>query len=494
MKGRDNLDLVVMADLHYVGRAERICPIPERNAHLGKELLRRALRRLELSSPPDALVLIGDLVDDGEAPGAEEDLEALREELEGLSFPVIVVPGNHDGDPDRLLRTFGDRPGVHEVKGYLLLTFVDRYDPQDRAERSQDGLKLVRDVASSHPGFPIVALQHNPIYPPIESTYPYNLTNSREVMRTYSESGVVLSVSGHLHRGHELTYAGGVGYVVCPALCEEPFRFLRITLRGREVSLREESLKLPSEPPLVDVHVHTHYAYCASTVTAPGATERAEKFGLSGIVLTEHAGQLYVSPEEYWSGRFIEEPHLLRRYRDEGRDRMRAYRKEMEELRSSFVKLGLEVECDRYGNLSLLEEDAEGWDLLVGAVHKLPQAHSRDEERGFMHVTESLLRNGVGVLAHPFRFFRREGTEVPRHLFRPMARLLADYGVAAELNFHTNEPDPDFFGTCLEEGVKVALASDAHDLYEVGDFAPHLEFLRRLGLEGDDLKDVLFCP
>ena len=71
MNGRDNLDLVVMADLHYVGRAERICPIPERNAPLGKELLRRALRRLELSSPPDALVLIGDLVDDGEAPGAE---------------------------------------------------------------------------------------------------------------------------------------------------------------------------------------------------------------------------------------------------------------------------------------------------------------------------------------------------------------------------------------------------------------------------------------
>ena len=494
MNGRDNLDLVVMADLHYVGRAERICPIPERNAHLGKELLRRALRRLELSSPPDALVLIGDLVDDGEAPGAEEDLEALREELEGLSFPVIVVPGNHDGDPDRLLRTFGDRPGVHEVKGYLLLTFVDRYDPRDRAERSRDGLKLVRDVASSHPGVPIVALQHNPIYPPIESTYPYNLTNSREVMRTYSESGVVLSVSGHLHRGHELTYAGGVGYVVCPALCEEPFRFLRITLRGRDASVREEVLKLPEEPSLVDVHVHTHYAYCASTVTAPGATERAEKFGLSGIVFTEHAGQLYVSPEEYWSGRFIEEPHLLRRYRDEGRDRMRAYRKEMEELRSSFVKLGLEVESDRYGNLSLLEEDADGWDLLVGAVHKLPQVHSRDEERGFMEVTESLLKNGVGVLAHPFRFFRRNGMEVPKHLFRPMARLLADYGVAAELNFHTNEPDPDFFGTCLEEGVKVALASDAHDLYEVGDFAPHLEFLRRLGLEGDDLKEVLFYP
>jgi len=490
---RDTLDLAIIADVHYVCRADRICPIPERNARLGRELLQRALRRIQLSGPPDVLVLMGDLVDDGEARGAEQDLAALKEELEGAGVPAIVVPGNHDGDPDRLFRIFGDRPGVHEVKGYLLITFVDRYDPDDRAERSREGLALVRDVASSHPGAPLIVFQHNPIYPPIESSYPYNLTNAPEVMKVYSENGVVLSVSGHLHSGHGLVCADGVGYVICPALCEDPFRFLRIRVQGHEVAVHEEALKMPEEPPLVDVHVHTHYAYCATTVTAQDAIERARKFGLSGIVLTEHAGQLYVSPDDYWSGRFIEKPQLLRRYRSKGKDRMRDYRREMEALRSSFVRLGLEVECDRNGELSLLEEDREGWDLLVGAVHMLPEAYSGNVERGFMALTEKLLQGGVKVLAHPFRFFRRRGMEVPKHLFKPVAEMLAEYKVAAELNFHTNEPDPEFFRICLEEGVPIALGSDSHALYEVGEFAPHIELLRKLGVDGN-LKDVLFYP
>jgi len=454
MTQRDTLELAIIADVHYVCRTEHICSILERNAHLGRELLQRALRRIQLSGAPDALVLMGDLVDNGKAPGAEHDLAALKEELENVGVPTIVVPGNHDGAPERLFRIFGDRPGSHEVKGYLLITFADRYDSDDRAERSREGLALVRDVASSHPGVPLIVFQHNPVYPPIESSYPYNLTNASEVMKVYSENGVVLSVSGHLHSGHKLICADGVGYIICPALCEDPFRFLRIKVRGGEVSVQEEALKMPKEPPLVDVHVHTQYAYCATTVTAQGAIERARKLGLSGIVLTEHAGHLYVSPED--SGRIIEKPQLLRRYRSEGRDRMRAYRKEMEALRSSFVRLGLEVECDR-----------------------------------FMMVTEKLLQQGVKVLAHPFRFFRRRGMEVPKHLFKPVAEMLAKYKMAAELNFHTNEPDPEFFRLCLEEGVPIALGSDAHALYEVGEFAPHIEFLRKLAV-GSNLKNILF--
>ena len=68
MTQRDTLELAIIADVHYVCRAEHICPILERNAYLGRELLRRALRKIQLSGAPDALVLMGDLVDDGKAP------------------------------------------------------------------------------------------------------------------------------------------------------------------------------------------------------------------------------------------------------------------------------------------------------------------------------------------------------------------------------------------------------------------------------------------
>ena len=129
--------------------------------------------------------------------------------------------------------------------------------------------------------------------------------------------------------------------------------------------------------------------------------------------------------------------------------------------------------------------------MLIGAVHCLPETFEGDAERGFMALTEKLLQQNVAVLAHPFRFFRRHKTDTPRHLFRAMAQLLATYGAAAEINFHTNEPDPDFFRCCLEEGVPIVLGSDAHALYEVGEFAPHLKVLREAGA-GEELGEVLF--
>ncbi len=488
---QDALDLVIIADVHYVDQADHVCPIPTRNASLGSELIQRVRQRIQRTGLPDAIVLMGDLVDNGEAHGAEQDLTALKAELEDIGVPILVVPGNHDGDPECLLRLFDDRPGLHEINGYLLMTFADRYAPDDRAARSPEGVALIREAASVHPDSPLLIFQHNPIYPPVESTYPYNLTNAPEVMKIYAEHGVVLSVSGHLHGGSPLCYADSVGYVTSPALCESPFRFLHVRVRGHEVSVREESLKMPKTPPLVDGHVHTEYAYCASTVTAAGAIERAEKFGLSGITFTEHAGQLYVSREDYWNGRFLNEPELLRQSRTGERDRMRAYRAEMQALRSSFVRIGLEVECDRNGELALLDEDREGWDLLIGAVHFLPEPFEGDIERGFMVLTEKLLQQNVAVLAHPFRFFRRQGLDIPRHLFRRMAQLLAKYGVAAEINFHTNEPDPDFFRCCIEEGVPIALGSDSHALYEVGEFVPNLDVLRQAGAD-ETLENVLF--
>lgn len=488
---QDALDLVIIADVHYVDQADHICRIPTRNAPLGSELIQRVRQRIGRTGLPDVIVLMGDLVDNGEAPGAEQDLTALKAELEDIGVPILVVPGNHDGDPERLLRLFGDHPGLHEINGVLLMTFADRYAPDDRAARSPEGLASIREGASAHPDAPLLIFQHNPIHPPVESTYPYNLTNAPEVMESYAENGVVLSVSGHLHGGAPLCYDDHVGYLTCPALCEDPFRFLRIRVRGHEVAVQEESLKMPKTPPLVDGHVHTQYAYCASTVTAAGAIERAEKFGLSGIALTEHAGQLYVSHEDYWSGRFLNEPVLLRQSRIEGRDRMRAYHAEMQALRSPFVRIGLEVECDRNGELALLDEDRAGWDLLIGAVHFLPETFEGDIERGFMALTEKLLQQKVPVLAHPFRFFRRNQMDIPRHLFRPMAQLLKAHGAAAEINFHTNEPDPDFFRCCIEEGVPIALGSDSHALYEVGEFAPNLDVLRQAGAD-ENLAGVLF--
>lgn len=446
--------------------------------------------------PLDALVLLGDLTDNGGASGADIDLEDLKAEVEKAKLPVLVIRGNHDAGADRLLSVFGDRPGLHEVKGYGLMTYADGYAAGDVSTRS---LEHLRALAEAKPeGSPLLTFQHNPVYPPIESSYPYNLANAREVMEAYRQAGVVLSVSGHYHPGLPLREHEGVQYLTCPALCESPFPFLMVTVDGNKVSVEEHTLRMDPRHAIVDVHAHTEYAYCGDGVEARTTVEKSKLLGLAGVTLTEHSGQLYCSEEDFWSARFLNEPGLLRRQRAQGLDRMPRYLREMQRLRaknSDFVLLAMEVELDLEGNLTLLDEDREVLDLLVGAVHWLPDNVDTSTRtatvRGFMQTTERLVASGVDVLAHPFRYFRRSSEAAPTDLYRPVAQLLKAHGVAAEVNYHTNEPEVEFFAMCLDEGVKIAFGSDSHSPEEVGEFFPHLQLLHGAGAP-EDLSAILY--
>jgi histidinol phosphatase-like PHP family hydrolase len=111
-----------------------------------------------------------------------------------------------------------------------------------------------------------------------------------------------------------------------------------------------------------------------------------------------------------------------------------------------------------------------------------------------MTAVEHLLAGRIDVLGHPFRVFQRAGRPAPQELFRPVAELLAAHKVAAEINFHTNQPEPEFFALCLERGVKLAVGSDAHALVEVGELCPHLDFLRTLGVSKARFGEALWRP
>lgn len=500
MKEHQPLRVALIADVHYVNAADHVCPVPERHASLGREFVQRVVNRLRRLESVDAIVLLGDLVDNGLASGVELDLNDLKMEVEKAGVPVLVVPGNHGANAERLLQLFGDRAGVHEVNGYRLTTFADEYASGDYCTRSRRDLEELRAASDGRPHDSLVAFQHNPVYPPIESSYPYNLTNAAEVMEAYRQSGVALSVSGHYHEGLPVCEQDGVRYLISPALCEAPFRFLTVTLDGREVAVEEHALKMGAASGIVDVHAHTEYAYCGDGVDARTSVAKSKLLGLGGVTLTEHSGQLYCSPEDFWSTRFLNEPSLIRRQRATGLDRMPRYLREMRALRSEdpgFIRLALEVELNIEGKLTLLDEDREHFDLLVGAVHWLPDnvdaATRAATLKGFMQVTEGLVTSGIDVLAHPFRYFRRSSDAASTELYRPVAQLLAAHVVAAEVNYHTNEPEVEFFAMCLEEGVKIAFGSDSHSPEEVGEFFPHLQLLKRAGAPGD-LSGVLYRP
>ena len=240
---------------------------------------------------------------------------------------------------------------------------------------------------------------------------------------------------------------------------------------------------------LYDMHTHTYFAYCADSDMKPEAVyEEARKQGVEGLAITEHAGQLYVSADDFWSAHFIENPDLIR---DRRRNRMEEYKKAVLPLRSKTIKVGLEVDLDRDGNMTLLEQDKTGWDVIIGAIHWIPSEFQNDLIKGYLWSLDAFSRHNIDILAHPFRIFCRKGISTPKELYTPAVAFLKDNNVAAELNFHTNVPDPAFFKMCIQEGVKISLGSDAHSLCKAGRLAGHLEFLLNL-CQGVDIENILY--
>lgn len=503
-----SLDILVISDLHYIHEADHVCPLEERHCSLGPLLLRKALQRLRHEGVANVglVIILGDVVDSGSAPGAERDLasvaKTLAEKARKLNIPFLAVPGNHDGDFGRFAEVFGCGPGLHKVGGYGFLLFHDRVGAGEATTRPVEVLSLPGQVAAAEPDLPLVALQHNPLHPPIEDAYPYMLANAEAVMAGYREAGVILSLSGHYHAGQAAHQVGveDVVYYTVPAACERPFRFAHVRLQCREVEVREHALRM-DVPGLVDTHCHTEYAYCATTVSAGRNVEVSRALGVSRLYLTEHTFQLYFDADEAWSYRWQTDDSMVRRAWANGRGRMEAYREFVRGLRDSYagyVRIGLEVDLRADGSLLLAEEDRPGWDLLIGAIHAIPgfereRTTQAEAEKLFLRQIEGLLAHPIDVLAHPFRFFIHKKLELPVHLHATVADMLAQSGVAAEINFHAgNRPDPRFFEACLARGVKIALGTDSHDLVEVGELEPHLGVLRRAGVRVEDLAGVLY--
>lgn len=494
------LTILSIADPHFVGAASHTCHHPERHMRLGQILLRKALWRLKhLGVKPDLIVLLGDLVDDATRPGATEDWLSLAGEVRRSGIPVLAVPGNHDEDGASFARIFDCAPGLHRIGDYVFIVFHDVCQEGNLFRRPDDQLSLPVRAAATYPGLPIIALQHHPHDPVIREGYPYHLTNRTEIMAGYCEAGVCLSLSGHYHAGQAAHGVDGVMYATTPALCEAPFRFQLVRLEGHDVQVQEHALRL-DVPGLADNHCHTELSYCGTNVTIADGIRLSQALGVETICFTEHTFQLYFEKEAAWSFQWQRDPSLAQAvWATPERGRMLSFRRLVEGFRSDRVRAGLEVELCADGSLLLAPQDADGWDLLVGAIHEIPDVVKglttvSETEELFLRDVRRLLAHPIDVLAHPFRYFARKGLPHPVHLYPVVADLLATSHVAAELNFHTHQPDPEFIRLCLARSVKISLASDSHELAEFGEFMPHLRVLAEAGVAPANIPCVLMRP
>ena len=499
MKRDSVVTIVAISDMHYFGLSRPVSRQENVRGELGRTLLKKVFLRLAHQGiKPDVAVILGDLLDNGTDPNGELDLITIHGELTRCGIPCIVLPGNHDGDPSAFNARFGTPPGLYRIKDLGFVVMGTAYAENYRPSTPVEDLARLKQIRKENPDLPLIALQHAPAYPVIDTLFPYRIANAAQVMDAYRNCAVSLALSGHYHTGTAIRLHDTTRYHTVPALCEAPFRFSVIRIEGDRIEIDEQSLALPSGA-LMDSHCHTEHAFCGTTVDTAPVIATAKAMGIGTLCLTEHAFQLYFEKHEAMGFRWQSETERVERaWAAPGRGRMAAYRRFAEKLRSPFVKIGLEVDLYGDGELLIAPEDrAFPWDILVGAIHKIKDYRpgvttQREAEALFLRDVEQITGTDIHVLAHPFRWFDRHHLQRPKHLYGAVSDLLAENGVAVEVNYHTYSPDPEFVRLCVAKGIPVALASDTHDLAEAGEFWPHLHLLKQAGITSKNMHDVLF--
>ncbi|MEV1295890.1 metallophosphoesterase [Pseudonocardia sp. NPDC049635] len=196
--------LAVVSDIH-------LTPDPESAAALS-----RALARIGAGTPPDALILPGDLA----ADGRPEAYDTLRRLLEPVGVPVVPVMGNHDGiepftaafgTPDRTLRIGGTRIVA------LDSTIPGHHHGRLGAEQLE---WLAAELAEPAPEGTVLVLHHPPLPSPAPSVDLLRLREPEKLGEVLAGSDVRMIVCGHAHHAGAGVLAG-IPVWVAPALVHQ---------------------------------------------------------------------------------------------------------------------------------------------------------------------------------------------------------------------------------------------------------------------------------
>ena len=235
-------------------------------------------------------------------------------------------------------------------------------------------------------------------------------------------------------------------------------------------------LGIPDIPNLTDFHVHTKFAYCSENMDVNRAIAIAKQAGVKYINFSEHSGHLYFSPQEYWPNLYLWNNRNIKE------DKTLNYQNFINEYEAKGFCFGSELDVDNQLNVIDIT-NIPGF--RVGAIHFLQEGLTFEEkQQEYLKKLDALLQSKIDILAHPFRVFLKSKLPMPKDIYHEVADKLVKYNVAAEINFHTNKPVPEFIDLVLKKGGKISFGTDSHNLYEVGYLRPHYDFCKSLGIEG----------
>jgi len=217
---------------------------------------------------------------------------------------------------------------------------------------------------------------------------------------------------------------------------------------------------------------HTHTLYSDGECLASGVAEAAEAGGLAAVAITDHGPELSVgiSPGKI--------PLMLQD--------IEAARKDA----NIPVLAGMEANViNASGAIDLDDELIKKLDILVIGLHTLGGAPTQEElaKNYFLAITNAMGRQRVDVVAHPFRLHSYLAPYLSPDEIDEFVKLAAEKEIAIEINSKYRVPDEALLRTCLREGVKLSIGTDAHTAAEVGMVDWQMAVLKRIGANENDL-------
>ncbi len=185
------------------------------DGHRCRERLRQVLAAIESRrQPPAAMLVTGDLTEDGD-PDAYVDLAAIvNESAARLGTRVVWLAGNHDVREvySRLLlgRQSGE-PGLQvlHIDGLRIIALDSTVPGRPHGELSTVTLTALRDeLATPAPRGTVVALHHPPIRPVLDFMRDMTLHGSERFAAALAGTDVRAILAGHLHHPYFSLFAG----------------------------------------------------------------------------------------------------------------------------------------------------------------------------------------------------------------------------------------------------------------------------------------------
>ncbi len=228
-----DLTLAFVTDIH-VGPEARFEGKLRKLSHRAPELLAGFVEHMNTSVRPDAVIHLGDAIEDESAAVDEQRYRLVVDTLAKLACPVFHVAGNHDtvhlSEP-QLLEIWGRSGGAThyavDLGGYRLVA-LHTHEIKDRRVFMDEPQLAWLEAELCKPGPPVIVVMHHSAADQVlvgnrwfEGRAHICLLQERKRLREIiARSGRVLCiVNGHLH-WNQLTLHDELPYVTVQSLIE----------------------------------------------------------------------------------------------------------------------------------------------------------------------------------------------------------------------------------------------------------------------------------